>query len=82
MEYYGKNTTSVEANPAGDGEQHYRKHPEQDRERFEMDGRGASNESSTNPEALGQALGALESKKTSWFAYLTTKEFWIVLAIG
>jgi solute carrier family 35 protein F1/2 len=47
-----------------------------------LDGRGASNDSSTDPEVLGQAIGALENKKTSWFAYLTTKEFWIVLAIG
>ncbi|PSS28345.1 hypothetical protein M430DRAFT_32759 [Amorphotheca resinae ATCC 22711] len=31
---------------------------------------------------LEQAIEALESKKTKWYAYMTTKEFWAVLLLG
>lgn len=34
------------------------------------------------PEILGQGLEALEGKKKAWYSYLTTRDFWIVLAIG
>lgn len=32
--------------------------------------------------ALARAIHELEGKKTHWYSYLTTKEFWIVLALG
>jgi hypothetical protein len=35
-----------------------------------------------DPEALEHAIEALEKKKTAWYAYLTTRDFWIVLMIG
>ena len=44
-------------------------------------GRGHSDDS-VDPDAVGDALNALENKKTVWYAYLTTRDFWIVLAIG
>ena len=31
---------------------------------------------------LGRAIEALESKKTKWWAYLATRDFWFVLALG
>jgi hypothetical protein len=31
---------------------------------------------------LEQAIEAIESKKSKWWAYLTTREFWIVLFLG
>jgi len=33
-------------------------------------------------EALEQAIEAIEGKKKKWYAYLTTREFWLVLFIG
>lgn len=33
-------------------------------------------------EVLEHALETLEKKKTAWYAYLTTADFWIVLALG
>jgi solute carrier family 35 protein F1/2 len=35
-----------------------------------------------DPEVLEHAIQALENKKTAWWAYLTTKDFWLVLLIG
>lgn len=35
-----------------------------------------------DPEVLEHAIEALEKKKTAWYAYLTTRDFWIVLIIG
>jgi solute carrier family 35 protein F1/2 len=32
--------------------------------------------------ALGRAIDALESKKTKWWAYMATRDFWIVLLLG
>lgn len=32
--------------------------------------------------ALERAIETLESKKTKWWAYLATRDFWIVLLIG
>ena len=46
-----------------------------------MDRRGDSDDT-IDPEVLGDALHALENKKTVWYAYLTTKDFWIVLLLG
>ncbi|PBP16650.1 solute carrier protein [Diplocarpon rosae] len=34
------------------------------------------------PEILGQGLEALEGKKKAWYSYFTTRDFWIVLALG
>jgi hypothetical protein len=33
-------------------------------------------------EVLEHAILALEQKKTTWYAYFTTVDFWIVLALG
>lgn len=35
-----------------------------------------------NPEILQAGIEVLEGKKTAWWAYLATKDFWLVLAIG
>ncbi|CZS93774.1 hypothetical protein WAI453_001217 [Rhynchosporium graminicola] len=35
-----------------------------------------------SPEVLANALETLEGKKKSWYSYLLTKDFWIVLLIG
>ncbi len=35
-----------------------------------------------DPEVLQHAIEALETKKTAWYAYLTTWDFWIVLLLG
>jgi solute carrier family 35 protein F1/2 len=35
-----------------------------------------------SPEVLQAGIEALERKKTAWWAYLATKDFWLVLAIG
>jgi solute carrier family 35 protein F1/2 len=34
------------------------------------------------PEILGQGLDAIEGKKKAWYSYFTTRDFWIVLALG
>lgn len=44
--------------------------------------RATDSEDTIDPAALGQALDALEAKKTKWWAYLATRDFWIVLLIG
>ncbi|KAK7752515.1 hypothetical protein SLS62_005483 [Diatrype stigma] len=33
-------------------------------------------------EAVGQGLHQMEARKTHWYSYLTTKEFWIALVVG
>lgn len=49
----------------------------------EMTGpRVVSNDDEVDPEVLEQAIQALENKKTAWWAYLTTRDFWLVLLIG
>lgn len=35
-----------------------------------------------SPEVLEHALESLETQKTAWYAYFTTKDFWLVLALG
>ncbi len=35
-----------------------------------------------DPEILERGIYALEARKTAWYAYLTTKDFWVVLVIG
>jgi solute carrier family 35, member F1/2 len=44
--------------------------------------RVTTNAEEVDPEVLEHAIQALENKKTSWWAYLTTKDFWLVLLIG
>jgi solute carrier family 35 protein F1/2 len=39
-------------------------------------------EDGVDPEVLEYAIEALESKKRAWYAYLLTKDFWLVLLIG
>jgi len=39
-------------------------------------------EEAVDAEALEHAIEALEKKKSAWYAYLTTVDFWIVLALG
>lgn len=41
-----------------------------------------NNGEDVDPEVLEQAIQALESKKKAWWAYLTTREFWMVLLLG
>lgn len=33
-------------------------------------------------EIVAQGLQALEGKKKHWYTYMTTKDFWFVLALG
>lgn len=44
--------------------------------------RAAGGEEAVDGVVLEQAIETLESKKTTWWAYLATKEFWLVLLIG
>ncbi|RDW66708.1 DUF914-domain-containing protein [Coleophoma crateriformis] len=44
--------------------------------------RSVHGEESVDPEILEHAIEALEGKKSSWYAYLLTRDFWIVLVIG
>lgn len=44
--------------------------------------RAVDGEDAVDNVVLEQAIQALESKKTAWYAYLTTKDFWLVLIIG
>lgn len=44
--------------------------------------RPAGGEGAVDGVVLEQAIETLEAKKTTWWAYLATKEFWLVLLIG
>lgn len=79
MNRYG-NSTSVEAHDAGVGE-NYRKTGDDTAIEMNGDGRPISRDVSEN-EVLGEAIANLENKKTKWWAYLTTKDFWLVLLLG
>jgi hypothetical protein len=39
-------------------------------------------ETDDTDEEIGRAIDELENKETSWFAYLKTKDFYIVLLLG
>lgn len=39
-------------------------------------------EDGVDPEVLEHAIEALEGKKKAWYAYLLTRDFWLVLLIG
>ncbi len=79
-------TTAVETHAIDNGE-FYRKSDG-------MEGNGESSNSMTagrrvngldeevDGEVLEHAIEALESKRTAWYAYLVTKDFWLVLLIG
>ncbi|KAI0018130.1 solute carrier family 35 member F1 [Xylariomycetidae sp. FL0641] len=41
----------------------------------------SNNENATN-EAVTQGLHQIEAKKSHWYSYLATREFWIVLVVG
>lgn len=49
---------------------------------MEMSEHRVTNEDDVNPEVLEHSLQVLENKKTAWWAYLTTRDFWLVLLIG
>lgn len=49
----------------------------------EMIGDGYVNrDADVNPEVLEHAIEVLETKNKKWYAYLTTRDFWFVLALG
>lgn len=68
VEHYGKSSDGLEVNGQGNGSSQMTE--------------GSSSRDAINPQVLEQALKTLETKKTAWYAYLTTKDFWIVLVIG
>lgn len=45
-------------------------------------GNGIVVEDAASPTELAIALEKLEGKKIKWYAYLTTKDFWIVIILG
>ena len=77
--------TGVETYAVGNGES-YRKSGDG----LEGNGSGSveltpqrvASDEDVDPEVLEHAIQALENKKTAWWAYLTTKDFWLVLLIG
>ncbi|KAL3418842.1 hypothetical protein PVAG01_09063 [Phlyctema vagabunda] len=44
--------------------------------------RGVHGEEQVDGAVLEHAIVAIEGKKTGWFAYMLTKDFWIVLGLG
>jgi solute carrier family 35 protein F1/2 len=70
-ESYSKSSDGLEGNGNGSGS-------------LEMAGqRVVTNpDEEIDPEILEHAIQALENKKTAWWAYLTTRDFWLVLLIG
>lgn len=40
------------------------------------------NHDNVSPEVLEHGIEAIEGKKSAWYAYLTTRDFWLVLTIG
>lgn len=79
----GAHATAVEANPTYAGDSYYE--PGTTNKNFNGPvelGERSHSDDSANPVAVEHGLTALESKKTRFFAYLRTREFWIVLAIG
>ena len=47
-----------------------------------MDMRAQVREDEVDVEILERGIEALEGKKKAWYAYLLTKDFWLVLLIG
>jgi len=78
---YGATNTTVETfGDNGHGGSHLGSALQNNRNSQAYEHRGDSD--NVSPEVLGHALGALENKQTSWFSYLATKDFWIVLGLG
>jgi solute carrier family 35 protein F1/2 len=46
---------------------------------MEMRGEGGED---VDPEVVAAGIEALERKRTKWYSYFLTRDFWIVLAIG
>jgi solute carrier family 35 protein F1/2 len=47
-----------------------------------MEMRAQAGEEEVDTEVLERGIEALEGKKKVWYAYLLTKDFWLVLFIG
>jgi solute carrier family 35 protein F1/2 len=47
-----------------------------------MEMRAQGEEDGVDGEVLEHAIEVLESKKQAWYAYLLTRDFWLVLVIG
>lgn len=72
IETHDKKLANDESNNLGDGSHD-----------VSVEERGASgSEESVDGIVLERGIEALESKKTKWWAYLTTRDFWFVLALG
>ncbi|KIN07945.1 hypothetical protein OIDMADRAFT_151871 [Oidiodendron maius Zn] len=72
IETHDKKLANDESNDLGDGSHD-----------VSVEERGASgSEESVDEIVLERGIEALESKKTKWWAYLTTRDFWFVLALG
>ncbi|KUJ06344.1 DUF914-domain-containing protein [Mollisia scopiformis] len=67
-ESYHKGSDGLEASGEGSGS-------------IQMTGDGQVN-GDVNPEVLEHAIEVLETKNKKWYAYLTTRDFWFVLALG
>lgn len=80
--YDGK-TTAIETHDNSLGEGYHKSdgNEETDISGVEINGAGVGDDA-VSPEIVGQALETLEKKKTAWYAYLTTADFWFVLALG
>jgi solute carrier family 35 protein F1/2 len=72
IETHDRKLGNAESNDLGDGSNEVR---------VEGPGPGGS-EDTVDELVLEQAIDALESKKTKWWAYLTTRDFWFVLLLG
>jgi solute carrier family 35 protein F1/2 len=46
---------------------------------MEMRGEGVDD---VDPEVVAAGIEALERKRTKWYSYVLTRDFWIVLLIG
>ena len=69
-ESYRKSTDGLETSGNGSGS-------------IEMTGEGRGHgDADLNPEVLEHAIEVLETKNRKWYAYLTTRDFWFVLALG
>lgn len=78
---YDAKTTAIEAHESHLGES-YRKNGE-DAGMEMSDELPVSRDGALNRnEVLEHAISNLENKKTTWYAYFTTLDFWSVLALG
>lgn len=68
-ETYRKSSDGLETNAQGTGS-------------LDMAGERRVGDDEVDPEILAHGLEALEGKKKAWYSYFTTRDFWIVLALG